>query len=143
MAILISLIFLHAFCVYDFMPRILIVDDDKDLLTIVKSFLIKKGFDVSIYSDWEIASEAIKTYEPQVILLDVFLSGVDGLEVCKRLKTSTYTRHIPILILSGYPRVAETAIYEFGADDFIAKPFEVNELIRKIHKVLSKKHESV
>lgn len=125
------------------MPRILIVDDDKDLLTIVKSFLIKKGFDVSIYSDWEIASEAIKTYEPQVILLDVFLSGVDGLEVCKRLKTSTYTRHIPILILSGYPRVAETAIYEFGADDFIAKPFEVNELIRKIHKVLSKKHESV
>ena len=109
------------------MPRILIVDDDKDLLAIVKSFLEKKGFDVSIFTEWEKASDSIKTNEPQIILLDVFLSGVDGLEVCKRLKSSSYTRHIPILIFSGYPRVAETAIYEFGADDFIAKPFEVKD----------------
>jgi DNA-binding response OmpR family regulator len=125
------------------MPRILIIDDDKDLLAIVKSFLQKKGFDVSAYSDWNEASTSIITHQPQMILLDVFLSGLDGLEVCKRLKSSSYTRHIPIIIFSGYPRVADTAIYEFGADDFIAKPFEVNELVKKIHKLLSKKHESV
>lgn len=125
------------------MPRILIIDDDKDLLMIVKSFLQKKGFEVYAFTDWDNASEIIKTCEPQVILLDVFLSGLDGLEVCKRLKSSTYTRHIPIIIFSAYPRVAETAIYEFGADDFIAKPFEVNDLVKKIHKILLKKHESV
>ncbi|MEO5650197.1 MAG: response regulator [Ginsengibacter sp.] len=125
------------------MSRLLIIDDDKDLLTIVKSFLQKRGFDVSVYSDWESASVSIRAHEPQIILLDVFLPGVDGLEVCKRLKSSSYTRHIPIIIFSGYPRVAETAIYEFGADDFIAKPFEVNDLVKKIHKQLSKKHESV
>lgn len=134
---------MHAFCTFYFMSRILIIDDDKDLLEIVKSFLQKKGFDVAAYSDWDEASSSIIAHEPQMILLDVFLSGLDGLEVCKRLKSSSYTRHIPIIIFSGYPRVADTAIYEFGADDFIAKPFEVNELVKKIHKLLSKKHESV
>lgn len=125
------------------MPRLLIVDDDKDLLTVVKSLLQKKGFDVFIHSEAENIAEAVRSYEPQLILLDVFLAGVDGLEVCKRLKAAPYSRHIPVIIFSAYPRVAETAIYEFGANDFIAKPFEVNDLVRKIHKVLSKKHESV
>ena len=125
------------------MPRIIIVDDDRDLLQIEKHFLTTKGFDVSIFTDWSHASESIKTAEPQLVMLDVFLSDVDGLEVCKRLKSSPNTRHIPVLILSGYPRVADTAIYEFGADDFLAKPFEVNDLVKKIHKVLTKKHHSV
>ncbi len=125
------------------MPRILIVDDDKDLLAVVKSLLHKKGFEVSVFSDSDNLIEAVKSYEPQLILLDVFLAGVDGLEVCKKLKSSPYSRHIPVIIFSAYPRVGETAIYEFGANDFIAKPFEVNELVKKIHKVLSKKHESV
>ena len=125
------------------MPRILIVDDDKDLLTIVKSFLTKKGYDVSIFSEWALAFASLQKLIPQVILLDVFLPGVDGLEVCKRLKSTIYTRNIPVIMLSAYPRIAETAIYEFGANDFISKPFEVNELISKIHKVITKKHESV
>ena len=125
------------------MPRIFVIDDDKDLLKVVKSLLIKRGFTVSVYSDWETANNDIKKYEPQLILLDVFLSGVDGLEVCKRLRASHATRHIPIIILSGYPKVAGTAIYEFGADEFISKPFEEEDLIQKIHKVLSRRHQSV
>jgi DNA-binding response OmpR family regulator len=122
------------------MSRLLVVDDDLDLLTVVKSLLRKKGFKVSTYSDWDKAWEAVKSYDPQLILLDVFLNGVDGLEICKRLKNSTYTRHIPIIMISSFPGVANTAIYEFGADDFIAKPFEMNELVKKIHRVISKSH---
>lgn len=125
------------------MPRIFVIDDDKDLLKVVKSLLIKRGFTVSVYSDWETANNDIKKYEPQLILLDVFLSDVDGFEVCKKLKSDFTTRHIPVLIFSAYPRVAETAIYEFGANDFISKPFEVNELIRKVHAILSQAGESV
>ncbi len=125
------------------MPRIFVIDDDKDLLKVVKSLLLKKGFDVSTYSDWEIANIALGKYEPQLILLDVFLSGIDGLDVCQRLKANPRTRHIPILIFSAYPRVAETAIYEYGADDFIAKPFELNDLIEKVHGILSHTNESV
>lgn len=124
------------------MPRILILDDDKDLLTVVKSLLRKKGFDVFAYSDWSMAWAAVKAYKPQLILLDVFLPGIDGLDVCKKLKSSPFTRNIPILMFSSYPNIAETAINEFGADDFIAKPFETNEIIRKIHNILSKKYAS-
>lgn len=124
------------------MPRILILDDDKDLLTVVKSLLRKKGFDVLAYSDWNLAWDAVKTYKPQLILLDVFLPGTDGLDACKKLKSYKFSRHIPVIMFSSYPNIAETAINEYGADDFIAKPFETTEIIRKIYNVLSRKHVS-
>jgi DNA-binding response OmpR family regulator len=125
------------------MPRIYVIDDDKDLLKVVKSLLMKKGFNVSTFTDWEIARDAMKIYEPQLILLDVFLSGIDGLDVCQKLKASPFTKHIPILLVSAFPRFADSAIHDYGADDFISKPFEVNELIQKVHYVLSKKSASV
>lgn len=124
------------------MPRILIIDDDKDLLTVVQSFLLKEGFEVFPFLNWESAWQGIKNFEPQLILLDVFIPGTDGLDVCKKLKSSYFTRHIPVIVFSSYPNIAETAIYEFGADDFMAKPFEVNEIIRKINNVLSRKNVS-
>ena len=103
--------------------------------------LIKKGFEVEAHSNWEDADNSIDRFEPQIILLDVFLSGVDGLEICRKLKASPRTSSIPVIIFSGYPRVAETVIYEYGADDFITKPFEVDDLIDKIHNVISKRSE--
>lgn len=125
------------------MPKIYLIDDDADLLKVVKSLLIKRGFNVSTFMDWRIAKEAIKLFEPQLILLDVFLSGIDGLDICQKLKASPSTRHIPILMFSAFPKIAEIAIDDYGADDFIAKPFELNDLIKKVHSVLSKKGESV
>lgn len=125
------------------MPRIFVIDDDKDLLLVVKSLLEKRGFDVSVYTESELAISDIKLCEPQLILLDVFLAGIDGFDVCKRLKSSLATRHIPILIFSSYPKVADTAIYEYGANDFIAKPFEMKELVGKLHYILSKTADSV
>ena len=124
------------------MPKIFVIDDDKDLLKVVKSLLLKRGFEVSTFFDWEIAKNAMKLFEPQLILLDVFLSGIDGLDVCQRLKSSPYTKHIPILLFSAFPRIAESAIHDYGADDFIAKPFEVSDLIKKVHSVLSKRGQS-
>ncbi|MBA3675222.1 MAG: response regulator [Chitinophagaceae bacterium] len=119
------------------MPKILVIDDDKDLLDITQALLAKQGFVVETDLNWDDALKKIETFEPQLILLDVFLNGVDGLEICKQLKSMPHTKHIPVLIFSAYPRVAESVIYEYGADDFIAKPFEVNDLITKMHSVLS------
>ena len=124
------------------MPKIYVIDDDKDLLQVVKSLLLKKGFNVSTFMEWRIAKEAIKFLEPQLILLDVFLSGIDGLDICQKLKASPSTRHIPILLFSAFPKIAETAIHDYGADDFIAKPFEVGDLIKKVHSVLAKNGQS-
>lgn len=122
------------------MSRILILDDDKDLLTVVKKLLLKEGFDVSVHSTWKSAWQGIKNYKPQLVLLDVFLQGADGLDVCKKLKSSYYTRKIPVIVFSSYPDIAATAIYEFGADDFIAKPFQLNEIVARINNLLSRKN---
>jgi DNA-binding response OmpR family regulator len=119
------------------MCKVLIVDDDRDLLEVVEALLTKKGFDVKTNINWTDGFEAVTEFQPQLILLDVFLTGIDGLEICKQLKSSLNTKHIPIIIFSGYPRIAESVTYEYGADDFIAKPFEVNELVTKMHAVLS------
>ena len=119
------------------MPKILVIDDDKDLLEVIHSLLCRKGFEVETNSNWEDAVNKIETFKPQIILLDVFLSGIDGLEICKQLKSQPKTRDIPIMIFSAYPRVAEKVIYEYGADDFIAKPFEVADLVNKVHNLLS------
>ena len=119
------------------MCKVLVIDDDKDLLDIVQSLLTKRGFDVETDDNWQNGFEKIREFEPQIILLDVFLSGIDGLDICKQLKAHPFTSHIPIVIFSAYPRIAESVIYEYGADDFIAKPFEVNDLVAKMHSVLS------
>ena len=119
------------------MPKILMVDDDKDLLEITQSLLAKKGYEVATVDCWEDALPTIENFQPQLILLDVFLNGIDGLDICKQLKSMEHTKHIPVIILSAYPRIAESVTYEYGADDFIAKPFEVSDLISKVHSVLS------
>jgi len=119
------------------MCKVLIVDDDKDLLEVTALLLTQRGFIVETNLNWENGFEKIKEFEPQVILLDVFLSGIDGLDICKQLKSSPFTSHIPIVIFSAYPSIAESVIYEYDADDFIAKPFEVNDLVLKMHSVLS------
>ena len=118
------------------MPKLLLIDDDKDLLEVTQGLLKKRGYEVSIETNWEDALAKIETFKPQIILLDVFLNGVDGLEICKQIKSMPNTKDIPVLIFSAYPRVAESVIYEYGADDFIEKPFDVNDLIAKVHSIL-------
>lgn len=119
--------------------KILVIDDDTDLLDVTNALLTRKGFEVETNANWEDAFKKLETYQPQLILLDVFLNGIDGLDICRQLKTMSHTKHIPVLIFSSYPGIAERVTYEYGADDFIAKPFEVNDLITKMHSVLSQK----
>ena len=121
------------------MAKILILDDDLDLLSIVKSLLKKKGFDVWTFANWQKAWESIKNNKPNLVLLDVFLKGGDGIDVCRKIRSNSSTRTMPIIMFSSYPNLAESAIHEFGADEFIAKPFELSEMVNKIRNVLSAK----
>lgn len=119
------------------MCKVLVIDDDNDMLDIVQLLLTKNGFDVQIDNNWQNGFKGIMEFDPQIILLDVFLSDIDGLDICKQLKANPLTSHIPVVIFSAYPRIAESVIYDYGADDFIAKPFEVSDLVAKLHSVLS------
>src|SRR5258708_27227845 len=121
------------------MSKILVVDDDLDILVVMEILLSMKGFEVDVTAKWENTFDKIESFKPDLILLDVLISGNDGRTLCKQLKSQPNTKHIPIIMFSAHPSAAAT-INEYGADDFIAKPFDVNDLLAKINKQLPVKH---
>jgi DNA-binding response OmpR family regulator len=119
------------------MHKVLVVDDDLDILAVMQLLLKMKGFEVETTTKGEETFTKVETFKPDLILLDVLLSGYDGRIICKQLKSQDQTRTIPIIMFSAHPNAVET-IHEYGADDFIAKPFDVNELLSKVNHQISK-----
>ncbi len=117
--------------------KILILDDDLDILAVMQLLFKTKGFTVVALSRWEEIYEKAEAFSPDLILLDVLLSGNDGRDICKVLKKKSTTRHIPIVMFSANPSTAKN-MAEYGADDFIHKPFEVNDLLHTINHHLGK-----
>lgn len=117
------------------MSKILVVDDDIDILSVMEILLSMKGFDVEVTSKGENTIPKIESFKPDLILLDVLISGHDGRNICKQLKSNKSTRHIPVIMFSAHPGAAAT-ISDYGADDFIAKPFDVNNLMQKVNSHL-------
>ena len=114
------------------MKRILVVDDDKDILNILKLILQMNGFEVMVTPNGEEALSKSLSYSPQLVLLDVFLSGSDGRDICNVLKQNPLTKDIPVVIFSAHSNL-EDVLKVCGADDFISKPFDINELVKKIN----------
>lgn len=117
------------------MSKILVVDDDIDILSVMEILLSMKGFDVEVISKGENTIPKIESFKPDLILLDVLISGYDGRVICKQLKSNKSTCHIPVIMFSAHPGAAAT-IADYGADDFIAKPFDVNNLMQKVNDQL-------
>lgn len=114
---------------------ILVVDDDPDILDAIAYTLEDAGYTVKTTEKGEYV-ENIPTKNgnlPDVIILDVLLSGRDGRSICKKLKSQKETKQIPIIMISAHPN-AEKSVKEMGADDFISKPFDIKELIEKVEK---------
>lgn len=118
------------------MSKILVVDDDIDILSVMEILLSMKGFEVEVISKGENTLPKIESFKPDLILLDVLISGHDGRTICKQLKSNKSTSHIPIIMFSAHPGAAAT-ISDYGANDFIAKPFDVNNLMKKVNTQLS------
>ncbi len=117
------------------MSRILVVDDDIDILSVMEVLLSMKGFDVEVTAKGENTFPKINSFKPDLILLDVLISGHDGRSICKQLKANETTKHIPVIMFSAHPGAAAT-ISDYGADDFIAKPFDVENLLKKVYAQL-------
>ena len=114
------------------MSKILVIDDDLDILSVMEILLSMKGYNVEVTAKGENTFPKIETFKPDIILLDVLISGQDGRTICRKLKSDNETRHIPIIMFSAHPGAA-AAIAEYGADDFIAKPFDVTNLLQKVN----------
>lgn len=113
------------------MKKVLVIDDNIDILHLVQMILNNNGFEVLALPRGGEVLTSTEKFSPQVILLDVFLSGYDGREICRELKQNSKTKDIPVIMFSAHSK--GNVIKECNADDFIAKPFEVKELLEKIN----------
>lgn len=122
------------------MNKLLIIDDDEDVSAMLY-LLLRKDFDVAVVTKSEDIFPEIKSFQPDILLLDVFLKGYDGRVICKQLKFHPDSKHIPVIMVSAHDNVSET-VEQYGADDFIQKPFKAEELLQKINNHLKEKSNS-
>lgn len=125
--------------------RILVVDDEEDILELVRYNLAKEGFQVTCVTSGELALVKAHDEHPDLILLDLMLPGLDGLDVCRSLKRDLSSREIPIIMLTAKGEDADIVSgLELGADDYITKPFSPRVLLARIKAVLRRrKHEEI
>lgn len=114
--------------------RILIVDDDENIAELISLYLIKECFATEIAYSGRQALELTKSFNPNLILLDIMLPDIDGYEVCQEIRK---TRNTPIIMLSAKGEVFDKVLgLKLGADDYIIKPFDSNELVARVKAVL-------
>jgi DNA-binding response OmpR family regulator len=116
------------------MKKVLVVDDDPDILDAIQMILLSSGFDPVTTTNGEEVYQKINEHKPDVIILDVLLSGHDGRAICRNLKTDMQTENIPVLMISAHPS-AKDSVKACGAEAFLAKPFSIGDLIKDINKL--------
>ncbi len=122
---------------------ILVLDDDPDIAVMLKMMLEYKGFQVIIATRAEQANDFFLSHNIQLIIMDMLLSGTNGIDVCHALKQDKVTGKIPVMMISAHPNAKEICL-EAGANDFISKPFDMQDMLGKINRLIqqmSKKKE--
>ncbi|MBQ7359478.1 MAG: response regulator transcription factor [Lachnospiraceae bacterium] len=114
--------------------RILIVDDDANIAELISLYLTKECFETMIVGDGESALLAVESFQPNLILLDLMLPGIDGYQVCREVRAKQQT---PIIMLSAKGEIFDKVLgLEMGADDYMEKPFDSKELVARVKAVL-------
>jgi len=120
--------------------RILVVDDEEDILELVRYHLAREGYEVVVSASGEAALKKAKKESLDLVVLDLMLPGLDGLEVAKALKTDAKTRSLPIIMLTAKGEDADVVSgLEIGADDYITKPFSPRVLVARVKTVLRRR----
>jgi len=116
--------------------RLLIIDDDADTLEVLETFFKGEGMEVTVSDGREDVLRLINERNPHAVIMDYLLRGANGGELCRQVKTSAKHAHIPVAIMSAYPRVLQS-IGSFGCNLFIAKPFDLDILMSQVKKLIS------
>jgi two-component system phosphate regulon response regulator PhoB len=124
------------------MEHVLIVDDDPDIQRLVSYNFRQAGFEVTAAGSGRKALEAIQTHRPDLIILDLMLPDIDGMEVCRTLRQRASSSRIPIIMLTARGEEIDRVIgFEIGADDYVSKPFSPRELVLRVKSVLRRTKE--
>ena len=114
--------------------KIMIVDDDNNIAELISLYLTKECFECKIVNDGEEALSAFPSFQPNLILLDLMLPGMDGYQVCREIR---HKSNVPIIMLSAKGEVFDKVLgLELGADDYMIKPFDSKELVARVKAVL-------
>jgi len=117
--------------------RILVLDDDTSVLEMIEEVLVYEKYEVFTASAFDSVTELIEKYNPDLILLDCLLAEKNGGEICYEIKADPKTAHIPVVLISGYPKVIMSLGGIYNADEFLSKPFDVAELLYVVRKFLA------
>ena len=118
--------------------NILIIEDDKDISEILRFALMKEGYKVKVNPNGLEAEEEIKSFKPDLILLDIMLNDIDGFSVCRKI----YSYKIPIIMITARVDIMDKILgLEIGAEDYITKPFDIREVVTRIRVALRRREE--
>ena len=118
-------------------PSILIVEDEKDLVDLMQYNLRQAGYEIFAVQSGDEALALVRTRTPDLVLLDLMLPGLPGTEVCRQLKSSARTRHVPVIMVTARGEEIDRVVgFELGADDFVTKPFSMRELVLRVRAVM-------
>lgn len=119
------------------MERVLVVDDDPDIVRLVTYNLSQSGFETVTANTGRAALELVQNRPPDLIILDLMLPDVDGMEVCRSLRSHEASSHIPVIMLTARSEEIDRVIgFELGADDYVMKPFSPRELVLRVKSIL-------
>lgn len=112
--------------------RILAVDDNEDILEVLQLILEDSGYKVTTLDNGSSLFDKIDEYKPNLILLDIMLGSYDGRELCKAIKEKKETHNIPVILISANQNLSNRFQTDNAPDDFLAKPFDINDLLNKV-----------
>src|SRR5690554_3003276 len=115
--------------------KILVVDDDAGISEMLKTLLEFSGYNVAVTQNAASTQTEVESGSVDLVVLDMLISGIDGTEVCSELRQNEKTSNVPILMMSAHQEAGSKCL-EAGADDFIAKPFEMEDFLLKVNRVM-------
>lgn len=115
--------------------KVMVIDDNEDIVAMLKTMLLMKGYKVFIKMDIINLEDSIKEAMPDLIIMDMLLSCADGSEICKSFKNDSKLVHVPVLMISAHPNAKEECL-NAGADMFLGKPFDVKDFFWAVEKSL-------
>lgn len=113
--------------------HVLVIDDEEDILLLIKAMLEEEGYTATLLRTVDTLDEHLAKHPPDMLVIDMLLSGVNGRDVIKQMKSQPETRALPLLVLSAHPSAEQEAMLA-GADAFLAKPFEMDEFLAMVAK---------